>query len=98
MYDQQIIHCPDCGEPYYFANMMVGDQTRCPDCRRKVRDRIRENDERREKRHEEARDKIAKDIEDHPLNFDVGGRRWKSTRHSLLGQKNKQDDHQLCCS
>jgi hypothetical protein len=34
---EQTIKCPICGEPYVFYMYMAGDQSACPDCRRKAR-------------------------------------------------------------
>jgi endogenous inhibitor of DNA gyrase (YacG/DUF329 family) len=35
------IRCPICGEPYVFYSYYAGDQSACPECRRKAREKER---------------------------------------------------------
>lgn len=36
----QTAKCPICGEPYVVFAMYVGDQSACPDCRRKALEKM----------------------------------------------------------
>lgn len=39
--NEQTIKCPICNDPYVIYSMMCGDQSACPDCREKARQKIK---------------------------------------------------------
>jgi endogenous inhibitor of DNA gyrase (YacG/DUF329 family) len=41
MTDGKTVKCPICGRPYKFYSMLAGDQSACPECRRKAEEAMR---------------------------------------------------------
>lgn len=40
---EQTVKCPICGGPYKFYSHYCGDQSACPDCRKKARKKTSSN-------------------------------------------------------
>ena len=40
---EKVLKCPMCGRLYNFYNMMVGDQSVCPRCRKEAKDNMEED-------------------------------------------------------
>ena len=43
MNDSKIIKCPVCGRPYRVYMFYAGDQSACPECRKKTEKTLRED-------------------------------------------------------